>query len=311
MGRITVLFAALLASAALADSAVAASNPTGVPELAAGPLVLSKLGPFSGYRMQVVAAARPGHSVVAVEFVRTVRGVTQTTAYTFTLAPGALRIGRRLHTATLDTGTGLGRFGRIAMRFARRGRTSALTGVLAFDTPLGRVQTRSLPAVLVVRKLPNQGSGTGLLTGATSTSPNCGQYPHAAVLALVPAPGAATSRFRIATLIAARPRTGPLALLAAFVRHAGPATVAVGLEGVAARSALTLHGLRTARFDASGIPFMHGDLSFARSAPLAGCTRRAAVGTATGALRVRLDFFGAVPLLTATRRGGAILIGRA
>ena len=88
MGRITVLIATLLTGAALADSATAASNPTRVPESAGGPLVLGKLGPFSGYRMQVAAAARPGHSVAAVEFVRTVRGVTQTTAYTFYARPG-------------------------------------------------------------------------------------------------------------------------------------------------------------------------------------------------------------------------------
>ena len=311
MGRITVLIATLLTGAALADSATAASNPTRVPELAGGPLVLGKLGPFSGYRMQVAAAARPGHSVAAVEFVRTVRGVTQTTAYTFTLAPGALRIGRRLDTATLDTGTGLGRFGRVAMRFTRHGRIGALTGVLDFDTPLGRVRTRSLPAVLAVRKLSNQGSGTGFLTGPTSSSPNCGQYPHAAVLAVGPVTNTATSRFRLATLVAARPRTGPLALLAAFVGRAGPATEAVALEGAVPRSTLVLHGLGTARFDASGIPFMHGAVSFTRSAPLAGCPRRAAVGAASGSLRARLDFFGAVPLLTATRRGGAILIGPA
>jgi len=330
MGRITVFFAGLIASTSLAAAVAPAASAATVTELAGGPLVLARLGPFHDYQMVVEAATLPTHTVVAVELVRMQGGATQTTAFSFNLRRRALSIGRDAASASLDTGAAMGSFGRIRLTFScrrrapgggsspclgsRRARNGRLTGVVDVRTPLGRIRASSLPAKLVTKTLSLPSSASGGLLGAgqpSSGRPNCRQYPHAAVLAVVPTAKPTARHFTLATFFAARQGSGPIALMAAVIRQRPPATETAAIEAAVPRSALVLDGTRSARFDASGIPFLSGRVIFSRAGSLPGCTARAAIGTATGSLRARLDFSGEVPILTSTRTSGAVLIGPA
>jgi hypothetical protein len=329
MGRIAVFFAGLIASTGLAVAAAPAAGAATVRELAGGPLVLTRLGPFHSYRVVVEAAALPTRTVVAVELVRVQGAASQTTDFSFSLRRAALRIGRDAASASLDTGSAMGRFGRIRLTFtcsrrapggarsrclgSRRARSGRLTGMVDVRTKLGRIFASSLPARLVAMNLPLPGSTAGGGIGAGQPSigrPNCRQYPHAAVLAVVPT-AKPTARFALGTLLAARQGSGPIVLMAAVTRQRPPATEVGAIQAAVPRSALALDGTRTARFDASGVPFLSGRVTFSRTGSLPGCATRAAVGTVAGSLRARLDFFGTVSLLTATRTAGAILIGPA
>jgi hypothetical protein len=326
MGRITVFFAGLIASTSLAAAAAPAASATTVRELVGGPLVLKTLGPFPGYRVVVEAGTLPTRTFVAVELVRTQGSATQTTASNFKLPRSALGISHNLASASLDTGSAMGSFGRIRLIFTCRrrapggagspclgsahARSGTLTGVVDVRTELGRIQATSLPARLVTKKLSLPG---GILGAGQPSSgrPNCRQYPHAAVLAVVPTAEPNAHDFTLGTFLAARQGSGPIALMVAVIRQRPPATEVAAIEATVPRSALALDGTRTARFDASGIPFLSGRVSFSRTGSLPGCTARAAIGTATGSLHARLDFFGDVPVLRGTRTSGAILIGPA
>lgn len=326
MGRITFFFAGLIASASLAAAVAPAADAANLRELVGGPLVVARLGPFHRYRVVVEAAALPTHTVVGVELVRMKGGASQTTTFTFNVPRRALRIGRDAATASLDTGSAMGSFGRVRLTFScrrrapssrclgsRRARSGKLTGVVDVRTELGRIHASSLPARLVTKKLSLPGSASGGILGAgqpSSGRPNCRQYPHAAVLAVVPT-AKPTRNFTLATFVAARQGSGPMALVAEVVRSRPPATETASIEAAVPRSALALDGTRSARFDASDVPFLSGRVTFSRTGSLPGCTARAAIGTAGGSLRARLDFFGTVSPLTTTREAGAILIGPA
>jgi hypothetical protein len=327
MNRFSLFAFAVLASLPLAGSATSTAGAATVRELAGGPLALARLGPFRGYRVVVEAATMPAHAVVAVEFTRTEGTATQTTTFTFNVPRIALRISRDLRSAALDTGSAIGSFGRIRLTFScrrrapggagspclgsTRARSGTLTGAVDFRTRFGRIQTSSLPAKLITQQLPGSATG-GILGGQPSSGrPNCRQYPHAAVLAVMPGAKATARSFALATFLAARQGSGPIALLAAAIRRRPPATEVAGIEATVPRSALALNGTRAARFDGTGIPFLSGGVGFMRTGSLPGCTARAAVGAASGSLRAHLDFFGTVSLLSATREGGAILIGPA
>jgi hypothetical protein len=117
--------------------------------------------------------------------------------------------------------------------------------------------------------------------------------------------------------LAVRPRSGPIGLFVAVMRdpptHPRPlATETVAVQSLAPRSALTLNGTRSARLNVAGAPFVLGRVRFSRSIPVPGCPVRGALGTATGSLRLRSDFFGTLQvLLTNTGKPPAILIGPA
>lgn len=327
MKRFILIAAVVLAGAASATSVTAEANAATYPELAGGPVVAANVGGLPGYRIGVLAAPLGGRAVVALELERVRGGAVQTTLYRFSLPKHALRISRNLASATLDTGSGLGRFGRILMTFSCRkrtagsartvcmgsphARTGTLTGVLDVHTGVGRIRARSLPAKLVTKKLPlpSSGSGVNLGTGQPTTAPNCRQYPHAAVLAVIPTSGKVPRDFALVTFLVARTAKGQGELLLVLARQRPPATEMVTLEAAVPRSSLTLNETRGARFAASGIPFLRGRLSFSGAAPLPGCTRRGAVGTVAGSLRARTPF-GTVPILTA-HTPGAILIAPA
>lgn len=316
---------AVLTCATLGTVATSEASAAVVPELDAGPLVLKKLGQFTDYTMAVAAADVNGRAVVAAEFARAQQGAVQTTVYSFSLPVSTVRISRNLDQATLDTRSGMGRFGRIRLTFkcrrrtpsdprspctgSRRARAGTVAGSLDVRTTLGGVAAMSLPARIALKTVSSAQPGVSP-GGATPGigRPSCGQYPRAAVLAMLP--GASPGRkFALGAFLAARPGSGPMQLLAFLSRHSPPATETVALDASAPRSALTLEGTRAARFRASGIPFLQGSVGFSRAAPLPGCTRRAALGTVRGSLRARFDFFGTVSLLTTSRSAAAILIG--
>jgi hypothetical protein len=314
----------MLAGAASATCVIADANAATYPELSGGPVVAANVGGLPGYRMAVLAAPLGGHAVVALELERVRGSAVQTAIYRFSLPKHALRIGRGLVSATLDTGSGLGRFGRIRMTFSCRrraarstrtgcvgsphARSGTLTGVLDVHTGVGRIRARSLPAKLVTKKmpLPSSGSGASLGAGQPTSAPNCRQYPHAAVLAVIPTSGKVPRDFALVTFLVARTAAGPAELVLVLARQRPPATETVTLEAGVPRSSLTLSGTRSARFGASGTPFLRGRLSFSGAAPLPGCTHRGAIGTATGSLRARTPF-GTVPILTAHTPGAVVI----
>ena len=316
--RLTLIAAGLLAGAASATSVNAQAKVATFPELAGGPVAAAKLGGLPGYRFAVLAAQLGGHAVVALVFERVHGGAAQTTTYRFSLPLRDLRIGRNFTSATLDTRSGLGRFGRIRMTFrcrrqaarsARRGCTGSprarggtMTGVLDVHTAAGRIRGRRLASTLALKKLPLPTPRSGANPGPAqpTTSANCRQSLRAAVLAVTPAGGKAARDFALVTFVAARPARGPGELVLVLARQRPPATEIVMLDAVAPRSA---------RLGASGIPFLAGHLSFARTAALPGCRRRGAIGKATGSLRAA-TLFGTVPILP-TRPSPAILIAPA
>jgi hypothetical protein len=325
--RLTVITAAIVAGASVAGLATAGASAATFPVLAGGPVTLHEPGRLAGYRMVVETTKVNDKAVVAIEFVREGGSANQAAVFVFRLPEGALRIRRDLTRASLDTRSGLGRFGRIRMRFScrrraprpqcqgsPRGRAGTLTGLLNVRTHAGvRVHLRSLPAKLVLKRLaststsPSVSLGTGL---PTIGRPSCGRYPHASLLAVAPNALPTGANFTLAGLVAARQRRGPMAVLVAMVRRRRPATEITALDLSAPRAALTLSGTSTARFGGPRVPLLRGRLRFTRTLAFPGCPR-GSLGTVTGSLRLRSGFFGPLRVLKPSDRNLAILLGPA
>jgi hypothetical protein len=323
--RSIITAAALLGAFAGAGLAAAKGSAATFPVLAGGPVPLHQSGRFAGYQMAVEATRVNGKTVLAVEFVRTRGSAAQAGVFVFQLPQSALRIRHDLTRATLDTRSGLGRFGRIRMRFwcrrravrhrcvgSARGRAGTLAGRLDVRTHVGvRVRLRSLSARLVLKRVaststsPTVSFGTGLPTiGRLS----CGQYPHASLLAVAPSTLPTERNFTLAGLVAARQRRGPLTVLLALARQRRPATEISALALSAPRAALSLVGTKAAQFGGPRVPLLRGRLRFTRTLPFPGCPR-GSLGTAIGSMRLTSGFFGPLRVFTPSARHLAILLG--
>ena len=288
-------------------------------------MILHEPGRFAGYQMSVEATKVKGKTVVAVEFARARGSANQAAVFVFQLPQSALRIRRDLTRATLDTRSGLGRFGRIRMRFScrraavrrrcqgsPRGRVGTLRGRLDVRTHVGvRVRVRSLSARLVLKRVaststsPSVSFGTGL---PTIGRPSCGQYPHASLLAVAPNPLPTGPNFTLAGLVAARQRRGPMTVLLALARQRRPATEISALALSAPRAALNLMGTKAAQFGGPRVPLLRGRLRFTRTLPFPGCPR-GSLGTVTGSMRLTSGFFGPLRVFIPSGRHLAILLG--
>jgi hypothetical protein len=313
--RLTITIAVLAAGAmsAAAPSAHAATEL----KLTGGPVSLGRRAPFPGYRMIFAVERQPHRTVLAVELVRTAGGGAQEQFYSFPLAPGALRVRSGLGEATLDTGSALGRFGRIRMTFAclragrgsadhrarlaatcigtPRHRTGTLTGRFDLRSDVGvKVRERSLPATLAF-------TGKGGPADVKPPTATCPRHRGPTALTFSRGPG-------LIEFVAGRQRSGPPVLAAIVLRRRPPASELAVIESPAPRRALTTIGLRSASVSAARVPFLEGRLEFTRTGPLPGCAGRGATGTVSGSLRARFDFFGTIPALTAPSSQGASLI---
>jgi hypothetical protein len=292
-----VLLATLILGAAASPVAEGATEL----KLTGGPVSLGRLAPFPGYQMIVVASPHQHKTSVAVELLRTAGGGVQEQIYGFELAPGALRVNHDLAAATLDTGSALGRFGRIRMTFSRS--HHSLTGVFDLRTDVGiSLRERSLPAKLAFARVPQPSHVPGVDIGdgkpSVGSPGSCTQDPGTNALTLIGATGIGFA--------AGRPPSGPTILAAWVQRRRAPAQEFAVIESPGPRSALSFKGLKTARIDAANVPFLSGRLDFSRTGSIPGC--HGAFGTATGSLRARFDFFGTVPAVTTRRAPGALLI---
>jgi hypothetical protein len=301
--RPVTVAAVLLATLILGAAASPAAEGARELKLTGGPVSLGRLAPFPGYQMIVVASPHQNTTSVGVELLRTERGGIQEQIYSFELARGALRVSHDLAAATLDTGSGLGRFGRIRMTYSRGHHT--LAGVFDLRTDVGvRLRERSLPAKLAYRPVPKPTRHPGVNIGdgkpTVGSTGSCNQDPGTAALTLIGSTGVGFA--------AGRPPSGP-AILAAWVqRRRVPAQEFAVIESPGPRSALSFDGLKTARIDAAHVPFLSGQLDFSHTGSIPGCPGTGAIGTATGSLRARFDFFGTVRALTTSRAPGALLI---
>jgi hypothetical protein len=303
MARLPVAAASLLTGLILGAAGSPAAQGAKELKLTGGPVALGRLAPFPGYQMIVVASLHQNRTSVGVELLRTRGGGIQEQIYGFELPLSALRVRHDLAAATLDTGSALGRFGRIRMTFSRSHHT--LTGVFDLRTDVGvSLRERSLPGKLAYAAVPQPTRHPGVNIGdgkpTVGSTGSCTQDPGTAALTLIRRTGVGFA--------AGRPPSGP-AILAAWVqRRRAPAQEFAVIESPAARSALSFKGLKTARINAAHVPFLSGQLNFSRTGSIPGCPGTGAIGTATGSLRAHFDFFGTVPALTTRRAPGALLI---
>ena len=288
-------------------------------------MTLHEPGRFAGYQMAVEATKVSGRAVVAVEFARGRGSANQAAVFVFQLPQSALRIRRDLTRATLDTRSGLGRFGRIRMRFScrrralrhrchgsSRGRVGTLTGRLDVRTHVGvRVRVHSLSARLVLKRVARTSTSPGVSFGTglpTIGRPSCGQYPHASLLAVAPNSLPTGRNFTLAGLVTARQRRGPMTVLLAMARQRRPATEISALALSAPRAALSLMGTKAAQFGGPRVPLLRGRIRFTRTLPFPGCPR-GSLGTVTGSMRLTSGFFGPLRVFIPSGRHLAILLG--
>jgi hypothetical protein len=300
-----------LAAAALAAVPGAAARgsvpPVSILTFSTASLRASLGGKPYALRLEATKTSDKLNATLTLTFVRVSGSSTQTHAYEFTLPGRALSCGAGYSTCRLSSGRSLGRYGRIDLAFSAR---TAATGTKPDDGCTGTARRRAgavrgelafADRTVALRVAAKYGK-RALHSTAVTFRGHCGTAPavchtklfglsggDAAVqfAVLAPPAGAAEARFAVVSPAAATK----------------PATVmrAVDVRNLSSDSVTIAPDLSSASFDAAGLPFLSGSVTYTatRSVPpySSSCGQiTASLGRAAGDIAAVFDGVGRRPL---------------